>query len=159
MKSVLSVGALALILAVGGLTLPDALLEARQAGAVDATVPTGAVTLGNVTIPRNVMADGQPLASGTYSLRLTGQEAAPPAVGQTPQYERWVEFLRGDTVAGREVVSIVPASEIQEVAQGAPLATGGTRVELLRGNDYLRIWLNRGGVNYFIHLPTGLTAS
>ena len=30
---------------------------------------------------------------------------------------------------------------------------GGVKVELLKGNDYLRIWINRGGTHYFIHLP------
>jgi hypothetical protein len=26
-------------------------------------------------------------------------------------------------------------------------------VELLKGNVYLRVWINRGGTHYFIHLP------
>ena len=31
----------------------------------------------------------------------------------------------------------------------------GVRVEMLKGNDYLRVWINRGGTNYIIHLPAG----
>jgi hypothetical protein len=31
--------------------------------------------------------------------------------------------------------------------------TGGARVETLKGDDYVRVWINRRGVNYLIHLP------
>ena len=24
---------------------------------------------------------------------------------------------------------------------------------MLKGDEYLRVWINRGGVNYLIHLP------
>ena len=27
--------------------------------------------------------------------------------------------------------------------------------ELLKGGDYYRVWINRGGTNYLINLPTG----
>ena len=30
----------------------------------------------------------------------------------------------------------------------------GRKVELLKGDDYLRVWINRGGTNYLIHLVT-----
>jgi hypothetical protein len=26
-------------------------------------------------------------------------------------------------------------------------------VELLKGEDYLRVWINRGGNHYLVHLP------
>jgi hypothetical protein len=158
MRSVACIGVLSLALAAGWSTLERTALAA-QTPAAGATVPTGEVALGTVTIGRSVTADGKPLPSGTYQLRLTAQQASPPAAGQTADYERWVEFRRGNMVVGREVVSIVPGSEIGEVAGGAPPGPGGTRVELLKGNDYLRIWLNRGGIHYLVHLPTGLTAS
>ena len=29
----------------------------------------------------------------------------------------------------------------------------GAKVEMLKGNDYLRVWINRAGVNYLIHFP------
>lgn len=109
-------------------------------------------SLGSVRIARAVTADGKPLAAGTYQLRMTTQQATPPAVGQTPQFERWVEFVQGGQVRGREVLSIVPDSEIAQVAdRGAP--RNSARVELLKGEDYLRVWINRGGNHYLVHLP------
>ena len=71
--------------------------------------------------------------------------------GQTPQYERWAEFLRGGKVVGREVVTVVPASDIKQVAEMTPPPAGGSRAEVLKGGDYLRLWINRGGNHYLIH--------
>jgi hypothetical protein len=153
-------GALTFTLVAGTIAMHSASLDARQArSASDTGVPSGEVALGTVTLGRNVMADGKPLKAGTYRLRLTADNATPVPPGQTPQYERWVEFLRGNTVVAREVVSIVPKDEIGQVAQDAPPRPGGSKVQLLKGNDYLRIWVNRGGTHYLIHLPTGMQAS
>ena len=102
-------------------------------------------------IPRAVKADGQALAAGTYQIRVTETPASPPAPGQTPQYERWAEFLRGGKVVGREVVTVVPASDIKQVAEMTPPPSGGSRAEILKGGDYLRLWINRGGNHYLIH--------
>lgn len=118
-------------------------------------VPTGEVSLGTVRIPRAVTADGKPLPAGTYTVRVTAQEAKPQAVGSTAALERWAEFLQKGEVKGREVVSIVPASESKLVVQDAPPASGGSKVQMLRGNEYLRVWFNRGGHHYLIHLATG----
>ena len=123
------------------------------------TTPTGELALGSVRLPRAVTADGKPLAAGTYQLRLTAQEAKPEAVGTTELLERWVEFVQRGTVKGREVVSIVPGAEVKNVVKDAPPASGGSKVQMLRGNDYLRVWINRGGNLYLIHLPTGAAAS
>ena len=120
-----------------------------QAGAV----PAGEQNLGTVSIGRKVMADGKPLAAGTYQVRLTAQAAQPVAKGASEGLERWVEFLQSGKVKGREVVSIVAGDEIKTVAKMSPPARGTSRVELLKGNDYLRVWINRGGVHYLIHLP------
>ncbi len=116
-------------------------------------VPSGAIELGTVRIPRRVMANGETLAAGTYQIRVTPQEAQPEAAGQTPSYERWVEFVQGGEVRGKDVLSIVPSSEIGDVAESSVPAAGSSKVELLKGNDYLRIWINRDAVNYLIHLP------
>ena len=107
--------------------------------------------LGSVNIPRAVKADGQALPAGTYQVRVTETPASPPAAGQTPQYERWAEFLRGGKVVGREVVTVVPASDIKQVAEVTPPQPGGARTEVLKGGDYLRLWLNRAGTHYLIH--------
>ena len=70
--------------------------------------------------------------------------------------ERWVEFVQGGKVAGREVVSIVPSDEVKDLQPGPdapPSKRAGTKVEMLKGNDYLRVWINRAGVIYLIHMP------
>jgi hypothetical protein len=35
--------------------------------------------------------------------------------------------------------------------RGAP--RNSARVELLKGEDYLRVWINRAGNHYLVHLP------
>jgi hypothetical protein len=125
--------------------------------AVAMAQPAGETALGEVKIPRNVKADGKPLAAGAYQVRLTTQMATPPAAGQT--MERWVEFVQGGQVKGREVVSIIPAGEMKDLnsvskGTGSKKVTG-SRIEMLRGNEYLRVWINQSGVNYLIHLPVG----
>jgi hypothetical protein len=129
----------------------------QPATAAAPTAPTGEMALGSVRLPRAVTADGKPLAAGTYQVRLTAQEAKPEAVGTTKELERWVEFVQGKTVKGREVVSIVPQAEIKMVVKDAPPASGGSKVQVLRGNDYLRVWINRGGNHFLIHLPVTAT--
>ena len=119
-------------------------------------VPTGEVALGIVRIPRAVTADGKPLPAGAYTVRVTAQEAKPEAVGTTESLERWVEFVQKGDVKGREVVSIVPSTEAKVVAKDAPPPAGGSKVQMLRGNEYLRVWVNKGGHHYLIHLPTGM---
>lgn len=123
-----------------------------------AAVPTTDTVLGTVTIPRGVTADGKPLARGTYTVRLTAQPAQPTVAGQLPDLNRWVEFVQGGQVKGREVVSIIPADEVQQTQQGPDLDTGkaprsGSRVQALKGGEYMRVWISRQGIQYLIHLP------
>ena len=126
-----------------------AAIAAVGAGAAGAQTNT---SLGSVTLKRSVKANGQPLAAGTYSVRLTAEAA--PAVGQSAGAERWVEFVRGGKVVGKEVVSIVADADIAQVAEGpGKPAKGGTRVDTLKGGDYVRVWINRGTSHYLIHLP------
>jgi hypothetical protein len=125
------------------------------AAAQQGQAPTTETALGSVRIPRAVKADGKDLKAGTYQVRLTAQDATPAVPGI--KMERWVEFVQGGKVAGREVVSIVPADEMKDLMPG-PDAPGkapraGSRVEMLKGNDYLRVWISRGGVSYLIHMP------
>ena len=133
------------------------LVSAMMGGAAYAQqgqTPTGETALGSVRLTHNVMADGKPLKAGTYQVRLTAQEASPAVPGQ--KMERWVEFLQGGKVAGREVVSIVPAAEMKDLMpgpDGGRAASGGARVEMLKGNEYVRVWINRSNVNYLIHMP------
>ena len=85
-------------------------------------------------------------------MRLTSDEAK-PATGQSAGTERWVEFVQKGQVKGREVVTIVPQSEIRQVQKDAPPRANASKVELLKGGDYYRVWINRGGNHYLIHLP------
>lgn len=117
------------------------------------TAPTGELVLGTVHVTRGVTADGKPLPAGTYQVRLTAQEAKPPAVGASTNIERWVEFLQKGTVKGREVVSIVPESEVKSVVKDTPPRPGTSKVQVLKGNEYVRVWINKGGNHYLIHLP------
>ena len=123
------------------------------------TAGTGELALGSVRLPRAVTADGKPLPAGTYQVRLTAQAAKPEAVGTSENLERWVEFVQRGVVRGREVASIVPEGEIRMVVKDAPPRAGTSKVQVLRGNDYLRVWINRGGTHILIHLPTGAAAT
>ena len=117
------------------------------------SAPEGQIALGAVHIPKAVKADGKPLAAGTYQVRVTTQTATPDAKGATASLERWAEFMKGGKVAGREVVSIVPQSEIDKVQKDAPPRPNSSKVELLKGGDYMRLWINKGGNHYLVHLP------
>jgi hypothetical protein len=122
--------------------------------APDPAAPAAALALGRVRVPGGVTADGKPLPAGSYDVRVTVDEAKPDAAGSVEKLERWVEFVQGGTVKGREVVSIVPQSEISLVQKDAPPRTGAAKVERLKGGDYVRIWINKGGNHYLIHLPS-----
>ena len=105
----------------------------------------------SVHIPKKVMADGKPLAAGTYTVRVT-EESPSKVVGQTQSQQRWIEFVQGGTVKGREIGDVLPESEAKTIAkQGLPKA-GGSKVENLIGNDYLRVWVNKAGTNYLVYL-------
>jgi hypothetical protein len=123
-----------------------------------ATIPTlaqessnGAV-LGSVTLTRKVLADGQPLAAGTYQVRLSSDQVK-PVVGESPQAERYVEFVRAGKVAGREVATVIPSNDLSTMKYGRP-PVNSSKVEMLKGGDYLRVWINSGGNNYLIHFST-----
>jgi hypothetical protein len=155
MKHTWLVGILASTILVGHTAAQAA--QSKPAAQASAQVPTGELVLGTVTIPRTVMADGKTLAAGRYSIRLTAQTAQPTVPGQVPDLNRWVEFVQGGTVKGREVVSIVPANEVGDTMPGPDMpghvGANGQRVEMLKGGDYLRVWIARGGNHYLVHLP------
>ena len=103
---------------------------------------------GEITIPSSVLANGQELAAGSYLLRLA--EDGPTSAASRPG--RWVEFVDGENVAGRGLAVVIPDDEISEVSKSGSVRNE-VRVISLKENDYVRVWLNRGGVNYLIHLP------
>ena len=110
-----------------------------------------ATALGSVRLPRAVMADGKALSAGSYSLRVSS-DAVTPVKGQGAEAEKWVEFVQGGQVKGRELASVVASADIGAVAEGKPPAVNGTKVELLKGGEFLRVWSNRGSSHYLIHL-------
>ncbi|HEX5476047.1 MAG TPA: hypothetical protein VFX12_15420 [Vicinamibacterales bacterium] len=110
------------------------------------------MALGTVRIPREVKADGKPLPAGTYQIRLTAEDAKPEAAGTSDNLERWVEFVQHGQVKGREVATIVPQAETKLIEKDAPPHPGAAKVQMLKGGDYLRVWINRGGNQYLIHL-------
>jgi hypothetical protein len=127
--------------------------------AAEPPAPTGEVALGAVRLAKGVTADGKALGAGTYQIRVTPQESKPDVVGQTEKLERWAEFLQGGQVKGREVVTIVPNTEVKEVVKDPPPRSGSYKVQNLVGGDYVRVWVNRAGNHYLIYLPTGATAT
>jgi hypothetical protein len=140
MKYVFIVGAL-----VAGLALPTV-------GAAQGAAKAAGNSLGTVTLSSKVMADGKPLPAGTYQVRLTGDEPK-PGPGQSPEAEKYVEFVRGGKVVAREVATVIPAAEIDKVIKSGKVRPNSSKVEKLKGDDYVRVWINRGGNNYLINLP------
>jgi hypothetical protein len=141
MKDVIFAGILAFTMASGAVT----------AAAQTASKP--GTSLGSVTINHKVSADGKPLPTGTYQVRLTADEPK-PAVGQSPESEKYVEFVRGGKVVAREVATVVSNADVATLVKGPKPGNGSVRVDVLKGNDYVRVWINRGGQNYLIHLPS-----
>ena len=130
-------------------------LVGALAGALGAGVgyaQTSAAALGTVQLPKKLMADGKPLAAGTYTVRLTTDEGK-PAAGQTPQGELYVEFLQGGKVVGRELAVVVSAADIGAIAKGQRVKANSSSVEMLKGGDYWRVWINKDGTNYIINMP------
>lgn len=143
------------ILAVACSAAAGASPAGAQLASSSVDVPAGEAALGTVNLPRAVTADGQTLPAGDYEVRLTARSASPAAAGALAVLERWVEFSQGGEVKGREVATLVPGAEIGEVAQVAAPGPGSPRVELLRENEYLRVWIHQDGTHYLIHLPVG----
>ena len=137
MKTLMTIGAA--ILAIG-------------VGSLHAQTTTSTATLGTARIPTTVTADGKALPAGTYQVRLT-TVTPPKVVGQTVEETRWIEFMQGGNVAGREVATVVSQAVIDEI-KDRPAPGGAVAVQTLKGGDYLRVWMKHSGTHYLIHLPT-----
>ncbi|MEO8070061.1 MAG: hypothetical protein ABI652_01555 [Acidobacteriota bacterium] len=98
------------------------------------------------------MANGQTLPKGTYAVRLS-DEAVTPVVGQSPAAEHWVEFVQAGQVKGKELAAVVaPGPDAKGVLKGPAPSSGAAKVQALKGADYIRVWVNKGGTNYLVHL-------
>jgi hypothetical protein len=146
MKRLILLGAL-----VGALTASSAFAQGDMKG-MKGMKMSDSPSLGSVHIAKNVTADGKPLSAGTYAVRLTTDEPK-PATGQTQGAERYVEFLKGGKVVGREVATVVTAEDMAKIAKGARPKPGSSMFQLLKGGDYGRVWINKGGTNYVINFP------
>jgi hypothetical protein len=73
--------------------------------------------------------------------------------GQSAGAERWVEFVASGRSMGREVATIVSDSEIDAITDGPRPKANTARVDRLKGDEFLRVWIYKDGVNYLIQLP------
>ena len=106
----------------------------------------------SVTLTQQVIADGKPLAPGTYEIWITDERPATGA-GST-NFQRVVELAQNGKVVAREVAEMFSGGERPVGTSGS---TGGARarVERLSGGEFVRISVNDAGGRYLIHLPTG----
>lgn len=107
--------------------------------------------LATVRIPQGVTANGQPLPAGTYSVRVSSDPVS-PVVGQGPDAAKWVEFVQGGQVRGKELASVVAPADVKAVAKRTPPSEGSGLVHVLRGSEYVRVWVNHDGAQYLVHL-------
>lgn len=126
--------------------------SAQTAPFVLAKCDADAPVLGTVQLPQAVLADGKRLIAGTYQVRLTSDRPT-PAPGQSPNAECWVEFLKNNIVVGREVAVILSNADIGAVAKGPAPKPNAARVDVLKGGEYIRAWLNHASANYILNLP------
>ena len=132
--------------------LAVSLVLATIAAAASAQSLPEANVLATVRIAEPVLADGRPLAPGTYQVRLTGERPTPQP-GQSADAQRWVELVADSSVMAREVAEVIRDADRPDIGASAERAAEGVRVHLLKGGDFLRISVKRQGVRYLIHLP------
>ena len=119
----------------------------------NAAAQAAGASLGTVNLSHAVKANGQDLPAGTYTLRVS-TDAVTPVVGQATDSAQWVEFVKGGKVAGKELATKVSAADVKSIAEMTPPAAGASKVQMLKGADYVRIWVNRAGTHYLVHLAT-----
>jgi hypothetical protein len=105
-----------------------------------------------VQITQQILADGKPLAPGTYEIWVTDERPDVKA-GVPSENQRVVQFVQNGQVVAREIAEVFPAGE-------RPVGTSGSmsaraRVEMLRGGEFLRVSFNDPAGRFLIHLPTG----
>jgi hypothetical protein len=111
--------------------------------------------LPTVTIPQAVTANGQPLAPGTYQIRITVERPSLPS-GIPSDAQRWVEFLADGKIVAREIAEVLPLD-----GGATPVGTSSATpsrppvVQLLKEGDFVRVSLREAGQRYLVYLPTG----
>lgn len=106
----------------------------------------------SVQIPVTVLADGKPVPPGRYDVRLTGERPAPLA-GQPAGAQMWVELAADGKVVAREVAEVLNDADLPAEGESSQHVQNGTRVEMLKGGEFLRISVKRDGTRYLLYLP------
>jgi hypothetical protein len=127
------------------------LVLATIAAASAQSLPEASV-LATVRIAQPVLADGRPLAPGTYQIRLTDKRPT-PRPGQSADAQQWVELVADGSVVAREVAEVMRDDDRPDIGASAERAAEGVRLQILKGGDFLRISVKRQGIRYLIHLP------
>ena len=107
--------------------------------------------LTTVRIPTAVKAGGTLLPAASYQLRLTGEHPAPG--GEQREVQEWVEFISNGKVVARELAEILYDDDRPAVGASAQKARTGTRVEMLKDREFLRVSVKRDNERYLIYLP------
>ena len=110
----------------------------------------GPSELGTVRFTQPVSAGGTVLQPGTYEVRLTGEHLM-PLPGQSAEAEQHVEFVSNGRVVAKEVATVVPVSTPAVVGTSGTPRTIGV-VQMLKGNEFVRVSFTRGSERFLIHL-------
>jgi hypothetical protein len=138
--------AISTIALIGALTASVVAVQQRPASTSDTGV------LASVRITQSVLANGKPLPVGVYELRLTNERPTALA-GQSPDAERWVEFVAHGAVVGRDVAIVLRDDDLPTEGASSVPAREGTRIDMLKGGEFLRISVKRGRERYLVYLP------
>jgi hypothetical protein len=106
----------------------------------------------SVRIPVAVLAEGKPLPPGMYEIRLTS-DAASSLPGQPAGAQRPVEIISGGKVVARETAEVLRDENLPALGASSQSVQSGTRVEMLKGGEFLRISIKRDGARYLVYLP------
>lgn len=120
------------------------------ASGADSKADANILTTVHISAP--VTAAGTPLPAGTYELRLTGERPVPP-VGQPQNAQEWIEFVKDGKIVAREAAEIQSDDDLPAEGASSQKARQGTRVEMLKGGEFLRISVKRERDLYLIYLP------
>ena len=118
----------------------------------NAPAPAGANVLATVRVGTAVTAGGTLLPAGTYELRLTGEHPDPLA-GQPQNAQEWIEFVSGGKVVAREAAEILHDDDAAQGGESSRRVQPGTRVETLKGGEFVRISVQRDNERYLLYLP------
>ena len=86
------------------------------------------------------------------NVRLTGERPA-PLPGQPAGAQQWVELLADGKVVARESAEVLKDEDLPAEGASSQHVQNGTRVEMLKGGEFLRISVKRDGARYLLYLP------